>query len=382
MNLPIYPVIRDTEPTVVPLRQVERELNRQLKSIQGNPVDAPAVRAGLSNLVIYCDTAERATEVVAEVPMIVAIHPARVLLLIDNPDGEAGPVTATVHSQMHRFGTGLRAFSEQVTLQANGRAVEHLPYAVRSLLIGDLPTNLWWASWQPPAMAGAILYELSENADQVIYDSYGWPEPARGMTATASWIEKFERGPGQGRYRVVSDLSWRRLKTWRRVLGQALDPTSAPGAIESVYEIVIDHGPHSVMSAWSLTSWLALCLGWTVTGAKVTPDVRIDWGFTSPHGPKHVRIRRFADAPKGVRQVRVTCQVSGVPTTFVVTPEDDDKRLAVVVEGGETAPRTMTVLHQSLAELVGRQLSDRDRDPVFKRTMAMAQTLAQSVLGG
>ena len=382
MNLPIYPVIRDTEPTVVPLRQVERELNRQLKSIQGNPVDAPAIRAGLSNLVIYCDTAERAAEVVAEVPMIVAIHPARVLLLIDNPDGEAGPVTATVHSQMHRFGTGLRAFSEQVTLQANGRAVEHLPYAVRSLLIGDLPTNLWWASWQPPAMAGAILYELSENADQVIYDSYGWPEPARGMTATASWIEKFERGPEQGRYRVVSDLTWRRFKTWRRVLGQALDPVSAHGAIESILEIVIDHGPHSVMSAWGLTSWLALCLGWTVTGAKVIPDVRIDWGFASVHGPKHVQIRRLANAAKGVRQVRITCQVDGVPTNLVISPEDNDKRLSVVVEGGNTAPRTVTVLDQSLAELVGRQLSDRDRDPIFRQSMVMAQTLAQRVLGG
>ena len=91
----------------------------------------------------------------ADVPAIVAIHPARVLLLVHDPVGPPKPVTATVHTQ-HRMGKGLRAFSEQVTLRADGRSVEHLPYAVRALLIGDLPTNLWWAAPQPPAMAGKV----------------------------------------------------------------------------------------------------------------------------------------------------------------------------------------------------------------------------------
>jgi hypothetical protein len=31
-------------------------------------------------------------------------------------------------------------------------------------------------------------------------------------------------------------------------------------------------------------------------------------------------------------------------------------------------------------ELVGRQLSDRSRDPVFRESMAVAQVMAQSVL--
>ena len=289
-------------------------------------------------------------------------------------------MTATVHTQMQRMGKGLRAFSEQVTLSAGGRAGEHLPYAVRSLLIGDLPTNLWWAGTEPPAMAGALLYDLSEGAEQVIYDSYGWPEPAKGMAATASWIEKFERGANHGRYRVVSDLTWRRHKTWRRVLGQALDPAVSPGALETVSEVVVDHGPHSVMSAWGLTSWLAYGLGWTVSGATVRPGEHIDWGFRSAGGARHVQVRRVADAPRGVRSVKLRCQVDGVPQTLVVRPEDDDRRLAIVVEGGSAAPRTVTATPQPIPELVARQLSDRERDPVFRNAMAVAQTLAQCVL--
>jgi hypothetical protein len=48
-------------------------------------------------------------------------------------------------------------------------------------------------------------------------------------------------------------------------------------------------------------------------------------------------------------------------------------------EGVETAPRSVSVQPQSLAELVGRQLSDRERDPVFAESIATAQMLAQSL---
>ena len=66
-----------------------------------------------------------------------------------------------------------------MTISAPPAQVDRLPFAVRALVIGDLPTNLWWASNQPPPLAGSLLYELAENAQQIIYDSLGWPDPAR-----------------------------------------------------------------------------------------------------------------------------------------------------------------------------------------------------------
>ena len=51
------------------------------------------------------------------------------------------------------------------------------------------------------------------------------------------------------------------------------------------------------------------------------------------------------------------------------------------VEGAAVAERTMTVREQPMADLVGRQLSDRERDPVFNESMAVAKVLAQSLLG-
>ncbi len=117
-------------------------------------------------------------------------------------------------------------------------------------------------------------------------------------------------------------------------------------------------------------------------GAKVQPGVEINWHFQSTHGPRHVRIHRLAEAPRGIRKVRIACRINNEPNSFVITPEEEDRRLLAVLENGQAAPRTLTDPPQPLSELVGRQLSDRERDPIFHRTMTVAQSLAQIVLGG
>ncbi len=88
---------------------------------------------------------------------------------------------------------------------------------MRRFLIGDLPINLWWSSTVPPPMAGPILFDLAEYAQQIIYDSIGWLDPPRGVAATGVWLEQVERQDA-GRWRVASDLNWRRLKYWRRLI--------------------------------------------------------------------------------------------------------------------------------------------------------------------
>ncbi|CAN5893793.1 hypothetical protein BH23PLA1_BH23PLA1_09590 [soil metagenome] len=371
-------VIDPVVPSEIPLKDVEHELDRQLKLAQG-PGEAPVVRARMSNLIIYCDRPEDCAQIVAHVPDIVAIHPARVLLLIIDPAADPGRISASVQTRVHKINKGLRAFSEVVTLRTAAGSAMKLPFAVRRLLIGDLPTNLWFAARQPPVMAGTLLYELAEGASQVIYDSYGWPEPARGLTATASWLERFERSIGQGHYRIASDLTWRRLKPWRRLVAEALDPATAPGAFESVTEVLFDHGPHSVTSAWSLASWMSLRLAWQVVSVKVVPGSEVAWQFTSSSGLRSMRIRRIANAPRGIQWMRIGCTIGGQPGALNLAPVDD-RRLKIEPEGIPGTRRTVTAPTLGLAELVGRQLSDRERDTVFRESMRVAQDLAISVL--
>lgn len=367
-------------PAPIPLRDVERELSRRLR-LAKNPDESPIVRACMSNLIVYCDGADLAVRVSAEVPAIVAAHPARVLLLVAEPGTEPGEVTATVQVRGHVVEPGRWVVSEQITLRAAGQAVDRLPYSVRGLLIGDLPTNLWWAPAIPPALGAAPLYELSERVQQVVYDSIGWPNPARGVLATAPWLARFERipGKGEGAWRVASDLNWRRLKYWRRVLAQALAPASAPGAIESITEVLVEHGPHAAVQAWELVSWMARRLGWDVKAGRVQPNVEIAWQVAAPHGSLRVCIRRLAEGPSDIRRVRIACTLNATPAALNITPQDEG-RLAVVPEGVAGEPRTLTMPTPGLAELVARQLSDREHDPIFRESMSVAEVFARGLL--
>jgi len=189
----------------VSMHLVEQELSRQTRALQGAD-DRPVHRACMSNLVIFCDRREHAEEVVHQVPAIVAAHPARVLLVVGESGTKSTGISATVLVRPLRG--GLRSCSEQVVLHASGGGVAKLPFAVRALLIGDLPINLWWHTHQPPPFAGPLLHDLAENAQQIIYDSNGWLEPTKAVAATFPWLQQFERGLRGGRWRVASDLNW------------------------------------------------------------------------------------------------------------------------------------------------------------------------------
>jgi glucose-6-phosphate dehydrogenase assembly protein OpcA len=368
------------QPVTVPLRDVEHELSRQLKGLHDHD-ETPVQRVRMSNLVIFCNRREVVDEVAKQLPAIAAVHPARVLLLIGEEGTDAADITAAVQVQSQMVGR-LQVCSEQVTLHAAGAAVHRLPFAVRALLVGDLPTNLWWSSNQPPPLAGPFLYELAEQAQQIIYDSIGWPDPPRGVAATGSWLEQIERRNGHDcSWRVASDLNWRRLKYWRRVCAQALEPASAPGAAESITELLIEHGPHAVIQAWELTSWLAQRLEWQVQGGKVQSGQELGWKFRAPPGDVRVRIRRLDSGAPAIRRARFACKLDGKPGALNLVAEDG-QRLAIVPEGVEAEPRTIAIPPQSAAELVGRQLSDRAPDPVFRQSMAVAEVLAQSLLAG
>jgi glucose-6-phosphate dehydrogenase assembly protein OpcA len=364
------------ESAQVALRDVESELSRRMKLIQG-ATQAPVLRARMSNLVIFCGSAELAGSIAEQVPSVVAVHPARVLLVVSDSSSTTDKVQATLRVRSHSTAEGRMVCSEQVTLRAGAPSACRLPSAVRALLIGDLPTNLWWATPQPPPLAGAMLHELSERAQQIIYDSIGWLEPARGVAATGAWLRRMEQGHGP--WRVVSDLNWRRLKYWRRLLAQAFDGDAAAGTFQTITEVLVEHGPHAVVQAWEIVSWLAARLDWRIEDGRVEPGVEISWQFTAAGRRVHVRIRRLSEGPPEIRHLVISCRMKDKPAALDLVVQDEH-HLAVVPDDG-SAPRTVTVQPQPLSELIGRQLSDRAPDPIFRESMAVARILAESVLG-
>jgi hypothetical protein len=77
--------------------------------------------------------------------------------------------------------------------------------------------------------------------------------------------------------------------------------------------------------------------------------------------------------------VRLACTEGGKPVVMNLTPLDEF-HLAINLEGTDAAARTLTVQPLTSAELIGRQLSDREPDAAFRESMAVAQAMARCVV--
>ncbi len=361
-------------PKPVDVAGIERELARLWN--EPHPAsDAPqnVTRAVMSNLLIYCASREQAEKVPLEIATIVLKHPCRALLLIGDSKAAGNDIEAQVSAHCHFIGGGRQVCSEHVTVTADGDAVRRLPSAARSLLLGDIPTSLWWVPPEPPPLGGPLFEELSAMADQVIYDSLGWLDPVHHMIATANWTGTESTG------QRIADLSWRKLKPWRRIISQALDPTVVGDAMQAITAVDMEHGPHGLPQAWMLVSWLVRRLGWEPAGGRVKPGVEIDWMFRSPRNPVTITIRRLPEGEPAVRKISISWPAGGKTTTahFVVAQPG---RYVVTWDDPAIPPRGLAWPALTRADLLARQLPDLDSDSLFRHTLQVCKTMAEALL--
>ncbi|MEJ7639057.1 MAG: glucose-6-phosphate dehydrogenase assembly protein OpcA [Singulisphaera sp.] len=308
VRVPGNPRVVSTPLEPVDISAIERELTKLWKPPEGHAGDHhPLTRACMSNLIIHGTTREQAGLIPDELDVLVRHHPARVLLLVDEDDREETAIEAFVSARCHLSGKHSQVCSEHVTINASGDAVRRLPSVARSLLIGDLPTTLWWASDEAPPLGGGLFDELAAMSDQVIYSSQAWPDPTQGTLAMADWAGAIDPDEPD-----IADLSWGRLKLWRRLMSQSLDPAVLPGALGAIDRVDVEYGPLGLPQAWLLVGWLSARLGCLPTGSTSSKGQDTVSSFHSPRGPLEVRFRMRAEGEPEVRSVAVSWKGEGV----------------------------------------------------------------------
>lgn len=368
------PAVVSHPPRPVDIPAIERALTQLWKPPgPSEPARAAVTRACMSNLLIYCSSEDQAAEVTSELDVIVRVHPSRVLLLVGDTGAATTEIEAYVSAHCHLAGDRHQVCSEQVTVSASGDAVQRLPSTARSLLVGDLPTSLWWTDPTAPPLGGELFDELKKMADQVIYSSFTWPDPLRGTLATSAWI--VEGGPGEP---VIADLAWRRLEPWRSLIGQALDPAALPGALETINRVEIEHGPHGLSQAWLLAGWLASRLEWHAAGCTIRRGRAVDWKFHSAHGIVEVYLRRLEEGDPLVRGVTIGWKGADQPASMTIATAAPG-RLCASIQGASGEPRGLAVPVRSRAMLVATQLQDLERDSVFKDAARVAREMAEAL---
>jgi glucose-6-phosphate dehydrogenase assembly protein OpcA len=320
----------------------------------------------MSNLIVWVD-ADHLAVIEQQATDMLSRHPARLLLLVADSSQPPG-IDAFVSARCHMPGRGRPPVcSEHIVLRAHPSEEGRLASVARSLLVGDLPVTLWWAVPQPPPDGGALFGELAAMSRQVIYDSLDWPQPVAGLAAVARWaaLEPDER--------IISDLVWRRLKAWRRLISQSLDPSVAPGALRSIRSVRIEHGQQAISAAWLLVGWLATRLGWASPAPDATPGSVVA-RFESPQGEVAVTLAR-GPRPE-LSAVELTCGGSSNTQAFRLAHAGATQM--EIETPACAAARTCLVRPFEIAELLAHQVADLRGDRVFRDSLAMAGAIAQT----
>lgn len=327
---------------------------------------APALRACMSNLLIYCERSAEAETIQTEIEPIVQQHPSRVLLLVAESASGEPALRASVSATCYLGEGGRRVCAEAVTLHAGDTPGRRLPAAARPLIIGELPTSLWWTGSSPAVLAGDLFRELVSMGEQLIVDSTEWPEASLGLAALARWASG-TGGVG------LSDLSWTRTHPWRSALAQALDAKAIPGALATIRKVRLEHGSGGGPQARLLSGWLASRLGWDLVSVR-RGDGRVEARYSRRPGDITLEIVRRDDA-SGLTGVSVDWEAGDAPRQISLRRAGPER---LSVARGESEPFHARPLPQRpRAWLVARELADLGRDRVFRAALQETRQLIE-----
>jgi glucose-6-phosphate dehydrogenase assembly protein OpcA len=180
--------------------------------------ETPDARTVMSNLVIFRERSEE-EQADLEAPLrdglvveVACCHPSRVVLLVHaRSDAECRtPLPAAVG--ILTFGPAeARHAVEQIAVRSQGPE-QSLPSIVRRLVLGDLPTSVWWTEDLSQA---APLAALATMGRQFVYDSRQWRDVRAGISMLAGLLQ-------QPHVPDLADLNWRRLAPLRQGLSRGL----------------------------------------------------------------------------------------------------------------------------------------------------------------
>lgn len=167
--------------------------------------------------------------------------PCRAFLLLIDPS--AGKPVAEVTATTRAHGSTQDIVLEEIAVRLPESGFAQVPGLVRPLLVNDLPNHLFWATTWP--RSEPHFDELARLCDHVVVDTRSFLDPSRELGHLAA-----RRRGGQR----LTDLTWLRLRPWRRALAEAFE--RIPWRAGTPTDVVIQHGREAMAAALLLAQWL------------------------------------------------------------------------------------------------------------------------------
>jgi glucose-6-phosphate dehydrogenase assembly protein OpcA len=362
----VDPAFHHGSPHEVPPGKIEESL-REIWRAAAVADGASVSRACLLTLAGYAGNPEDQDQVEAALDMASRRMPSRTLLLVGDADGPDN-LRATINTNFHdqEIGGGRQLYSEEVHLEASGKAVHRLPSLVQTLRVTDVPAVLYWPGRVPAKddPGRAVLAAV----DRLVVDSRDFLD-ARDLCELYGLV--------QGRVQV-GDLSWQRLTPWRTLVAHLFDgPPFAEHVLHLDRVTLTRSGAHPA-ATYLMAGWLASRLGWQRPLKWECDEDSEAWHLTRPDGKPVVLIIRHAPGfHEGLNRVGLESSGHERPVSIVL---ERGARL-FKLRGTGLPPRSRPIADMDDDELLVQALRSPEEDHVITQALAAANALLMAAEG-
>lgn len=204
-----------------------------------------ATRTSVATLIIVNRTTDELDKAETVIDHLGERHPARIITLLA-PIG-AGQLEDRVDADvtLHAgIAEGHQIWSDEIRIRVSGGPARHLASLLRPLQLSDLPVLVWYVSGIPDA--GDPLLKL---ANAVVVDSKSAIDAGEGE---ASMHRAFGEIGALTRKNFIVDLSWERLRPWRKLLAAQFDGAVYRPYVQGIYRIEVTGklGPRTLLAGW------------------------------------------------------------------------------------------------------------------------------------
>lgn len=323
-------------------------------------------------------------------------HPAQAIVIREEAAVRGRHLDAWISTDVHRPETLCAVECELITLHVRGRAADHLGGLLDPLLVGGVPTYLWWLG--TPPFGKREMFDALGVCDGLVVDSSHFEEPYHAFNGMSRLLRVAHHRLG------LADLQWARLRPWRESVAQFFTPADRRPFLAGISEVGIDYageGRGNRIAAALVAGWMASGLGWKLR--RATAGIGGVVAAVYEAGGRSIDVQ-FRSLPKADRvsgevcAVRVGGAAHGRSFRLSVmhdpprrrggaVPDMDRRRgdtngvLLTVIEIGDGEPlrHVQQLEPEDVAALLLDVLSTGTHDDVYNRSLVAASELMSKV---
>lgn len=351
--------VRKGEDLPVDFSAIEKNLSDLWRN-ENDDSEEGVTKAALWNVVAHTDNDTDRNTATLTLGQASASVPQRTIVIRSAINGPS-ELTSWISANCHMIAGSRQVCSEEISILAGGARIHGVPSLVNGLLIPDMPVATWWLGDLPDGQ-DEYVQALLAPADRFVVDSvhFNAVQDLRLVSSVAD-----------GTQTIPADLNWIRLEEWRLATASVFDHPVMRQLLSRIRRVRIVYGSTSgalfgeQIEAFYYATWLSRQSRHEISLRDVSSSAsavqyQFDGVNASPAG--------------GLLRVEIDLQGGG---GVAITRNDENSAIIAQPSGVELSQPTVTRNQQrDGADLIVRQLSARQQDPIFPPVLSAAASLA------